>query len=661
MNMFKLFRGSTIKDKKVEPLVSFSIRKRLVFQVTLIITLFSLLLWSLSTLESYQARKLHDKKISVNGEKSTEKLKKIGKELGYSLGVKTSKDDLISSLKLDEDLMGSLADGSFLHLNITREKEWRKPLTYKEKDGLKVPDSLFRIKVSTYFDPDHMKSTGVLEDTTIEIETRKLEIWKRAMWGYGFDPIVLSRKDAKEQPLYAEFVKANDDIYILKYEAIFAWVARGAGLFMDYHILPVERSMDEIQAVGAPQTDSSKIDFEPLKDRSPLIMANFFDTTFEYLTLYQPYGYNLMHANKREGVRLLEQLTEGDSDDVIRSTFEFHHGERAFAQYSKDTVTKMLNGQEVSEEQVADIMEIHMHQVFQRRYARGGIVIVHPMEDETEVVTYPMKSLAKRLSMCDSSDLALTCPPTPRNLNAAVSVKRLKRNIFDEAYQICGNPCAHDSPFKHIYEENSRKNVTYALKISESDRLPKGDADAFALVGVPHPVTALTLLEKRGDVTPGDARSYLQRDTFIRQLTSAFIHGNTVGIKFRLLLCKDAIFSTMMWSNSWWGIWEKLTVASLHTIEDMLSYDFGFQIPGRTTGIVELEVAKAPEDSSDAGMLDISRRRALSIHEQPDPSVDTKQVNSIESWNLADTELWVFLDEWMARKSKITHDRFFQS
>lgn len=644
----------------MDPLVSISIRKRLVFQITLIITLFCLLLWSLSTLESYQAKKLHDKKISVNGEKSTEKMKKLGSQLGYSSGVKTSKDDLISSLNLDEDLMGSIADGSLLHLNITREREWRKPLTYKETNGLKVPESLPRVKVSTYFDHNHMKSTGVLDETTIEIETRKLEIWKRAMWGYGFDPVVLSRNDARDQPLYPEFVRANDEIYILKYEAIFAWAARGAGLFMDYHILPVERSMDETQAIGVQKKDSSKIDYEPVQDRSPLIMANLLDTTFEYLTMYKPYGYNLMHANKREALKLLEQLAEGDSDDLVKSSFELHHGERAFAQYTKDTVTKMLNGQDVSEELVADIMEIHMHQVFQRRYARGGIVIVHPMEDQTDVVTYPMKSLAKRLSICDSSDLALTCPPTPRNLNAAVSVKRLKKNIFDEAYRICGNPCARDSPFRHIDEADNRKNTTYALRITESDRLPKGDADAFALVGVPHPVTALTLLEKRGDVTPADARSYLQRDTFIRQLTSAFIRGNTVGIKFRLLLCKDAIFSTMMRSNSWWGIWEKLTVASIHTIEDMLSYDFGFQIPNRTTGIVELEVAEAPEDSSDAGMLDIARRRALSIHGQPDSSIDTKQVNSIESWNLADTELWVFLDEWMARKTKITHNRFFE-
>jgi hypothetical protein len=96
------------------------------------------------------------------------------------------------------------------------------------------PATLFNIPsrcpIYTYFD-----------DSTVErnSDDRKVvEAWKRAFWSLGFQPIVLTERDARENSHYASFrslVGSAQSSSVANYGKWFA-MAQVGGLFVDYRV-----------------------------------------------------------------------------------------------------------------------------------------------------------------------------------------------------------------------------------------------------------------------------------------------------------------------------------------------------------------------------------------------------------------------------------------
>jgi len=79
-----------------------------------------------------------------------------------------------------------------------------------------------RCPVYTYFD-----ETKLHRDSD---ETRVLAAWKRAFWSLGFQPVILSAKDARKHPRHNVF--RNLDLIHGKWLAM----AQLGGLFVDYRV-----------------------------------------------------------------------------------------------------------------------------------------------------------------------------------------------------------------------------------------------------------------------------------------------------------------------------------------------------------------------------------------------------------------------------------------
>ena len=60
-----------------------------------------------------------------------------------------------------------------------------------------------------------MKIYTYYEDINFELQNNLLELWSISWKRYGFDPIILSREDAKKSPLYNEYYEFVQSVHEL--------------------------------------------------------------------------------------------------------------------------------------------------------------------------------------------------------------------------------------------------------------------------------------------------------------------------------------------------------------------------------------------------------------------------------------------------------------
>ena len=92
----------------------------------------------------------------------------------------------------------------------------------------KQPSRQSRCPVYTYY------------DATKHHDSALLQVWKRSFWALGFNPIVLSDKDAKKHPSYNAF-RTRGLVGVSKSPDFGKWLvmSQRGGLFVEYRVFPL--------------------------------------------------------------------------------------------------------------------------------------------------------------------------------------------------------------------------------------------------------------------------------------------------------------------------------------------------------------------------------------------------------------------------------------
>ncbi|ANB15648.1 hypothetical protein AWJ20_3285 [Sugiyamaella lignohabitans] len=556
----------------------------------------------------------------------------------------TSKQSLINGLHLDLNRLDNVTQGAIY--NVSASEPWRRPyalvdmapevrsknsnLTNTAKTavssksnswlsmlaslGSSLPTSLFgespelisgtptinsRVKVYTFYNPSPGDSDSPI-----------VEVWKRAMWAAGFEPVVLNIDDCKKHDKFKMFEEAsakNID-YFKKNMKWFAWAAKGGGILMDYRVIPVSRGSLTSQ-VGL------------------LERIKFYSDGF--LKRYEPMKLLLVTGGS-SSERIVRAVLDFENDNNIVDLFDKYDDEDerdTFAYYSAENVKTMSNGRELSSLEIAKLMNTHLHHAFLKQFQTQGVVVIDPLQAGAHALTVPGEFIATQLAKCPANDeFYNVCPPIIRLVTEAELFTAKKVPFLENSKGLCNNPCWNDDSSSTI------------IPVTNIEYLPELDSNHFAIMGYPHPLSVLSVLERNASVSVHDSRSRIQRNTLVRQLTSQYIPGNTVGMNHRLLLLKDAIYQAPALSNCIWFNWEdahRSTVEETHEFLQNLSWEVGFEMDL----VDDLSTNSLTDNSEEAkalrAILDASQKRAL--------DKANKDRMGIEAWNLADTEIWKFL------------------
>jgi hypothetical protein len=543
-----------------------------------------------------------------------------------------TKEQLLDSLSIQRYHLQNISEGTIF--GVDNGLEWRRPYAFADHMNVVedtsrgsedtkvlpqgVPESILRPKVFTYFEQDPRDETS--EDTD---QRQILEVWKRAMWAGGFEPVVYGINDTMNHPKYQDF--ADDEqlkkTYREENKKWFGWALNGGGILMDYTVIPVVRQLGS-------DNDLLRI-ITAYKDGYP--------------RWYNPIGRALVSSGPEYVERLLRSIIEGDEEESFRDFFDVYQDtDDVFAHYTADFVATMSGGERKTAKQIASLMNTHLHHAFLKQFLNNGVAIVDPLQDSADILTIPATTIAKSLVQCPVDELSNVCPPTIRHVVNARDFIKKNLAFLQLSGSFCNNPCAEE-------KQHTKKSQT-VIPIRDFASLPEVEAGYFSIVGIPHPLTVLSMMEGDPAVTALVARKDLQRNAFLRQLASTYIPGNTVGTSYRLMLIKDAIYQVPAVTNSIWFNWEYLADRDKKAFMELVEWDVGFTLPGKQEST--LAVAASVDDAikgSDAirvaHILHSSQTRVLDI------SGKDKDKAAIEAWNMADTEIWKFLAAW--RKEKV--------
>ncbi|CAN6606487.1 hypothetical protein TRVA0_003S01552 [Trichomonascus vanleenenianus] len=533
-----------------------------------------------------------------------------------------SRESLFESLGLNKPIMKDIVRGKIF--GVEPSSTWRKPFMFFTDQsisggfGAPLPPINNRCPVYTYFEPT--------EQGAVEGESQVLEAWKKAWWAYGFKPVVLNATDCKKSPRYEQFMSDNKISEDFKYmhKKWFAWLGNDAGIYADRRVVPL------------PTTSEARV-----------WLKNLRDCKFDRPTKYEGMDLDFIHGDITKIQRLLNSLMAGEAESSVYGSFEdaFRTDEQpALAHYTNHNLNILFSGRMSDRlslydapSKVASIMNVHAHHEFLRRYPKG-VAVVDPFVDfydddvtvaaarqhpPERVFSLPAKHKAEHLMKCPSASdvVSASCPPLPAVLEFAQSLKE-NDGITDFASPgiapgLCGNPCADGQ----------------SVKYHSVSSLPLPGSGMYTIIGVPHPLTALAILDRKKEPTTLDARKRLTRDVWLRQFADNYVPLESTSNAHRLFMGKDAIISRPTESNTTWFIWESETPER----QQMIDWDLGFSTGTEKWSTQEVKSANLRE------ILGHSRNRVLS----PDRN---DQLRAIEAWNMADTELWRFLYHWQKQK-----------
>lgn len=521
-----------------------------------------------------------------------------------------SHGSLVDSINSNKDLLGSVRNSDVYQVD--PNAAWRKPIVFDPRYSLAattLPPNHHRCSVMTY-----VKS----EEERQSVNTM-LQVWKRAWWAFGFEPIILTEDDCKIHPRYEEFNNSEDisDESKDRFRKIFAWTARGAGLFADYTVMPVNWYDDE-ETLGL-----------------------FRSCNFGAPTKYEDFDYDLFHGDVEYVTKLIEALFKiEDDEDLIDDSFDDRSETSVIAQYTPEKLENMIDGEERSISQAADIANAHLHHAFFLKYPKG-IAVVDPFSNDA--LTSPAYTFAERLSKCPKVEFAESCPPTKEYLDMADKIKENHLSAREAAFHICGNPCAV-SPDD---TEESLFGISKAAKVEVMNSLPPSNSGYLSIISLPHPVSALTMTLDKLDADAYSSRKNLLRDPALRALTSQQIPSNLVGVDDRLLLIKDAIYQLPSTSNITWMIWEQ-EFGQSQSQDELSEWDLGFEIDGHK---------KRPSTVQTKSWMHKLAENAIKRVNV----ADDKDKKAIEAWNTGDSEMWKFLTGWLDLRSTEFHKIVFET
>lgn len=508
---------------------------------------------------------------------------------------------LLNAIKSNQELLDDISHGKIY--GVDPAAAWRKPIVFDPRYSVastKIPPAHRRCQVSTYIDS---------EDERQKVN-ELLQVWKRAWWAFGFEPVILTRKDCESNPNYSEF-NASADIeveYKVRNRKLFAWAAHGAGLYADYTAIP---------ATWFDSDDTLEL---------------FKSCNFAHPVKYRDTELDLFHADISYAKKIINALLKGSTDPELVDDLFYEEEQNLIAHYTPDNMEKMFDGNEKNVAETANIANAHLHHAFLSKYPKG-IAILDPNGDDA--LNEPARRLAKRLASCPQFEDSDSCPPTQPNLKMADKLQKSHVPVRSSSERLCGNPCTSKDGIS-----------TSPIHTEVTPFLPPANSGYFSCVGIAHPLSVLTMTEGKADVNANSARKHLLRDPTVRALTSGYITSDMVGIDQRLLLVKDAMYTLPSISNSTWLIWEQ-EFGQDQVQEELVEWDLGFAMDEKRPS-----TRKNNKDSKTVSWIQQLGENAIGrVIPKKKKLKNDEDKTAIEAWNTGDSEMWKFLSGWLSQRN----------
>jgi hypothetical protein len=492
---------------------------------------------------------------------------------------------------------------------------WKNPfsssLTLDENRAV-LPPLRVRPTIYTFYETS---APGKKSKSVRLAEERLLLQWRRAWWAQGFRPVVLGRAEAINNPLYrkVQMLKLQGSIEV-EIARWLSWGNMGDGILSNWLAFPMAAH------------DNNLLSF--------LRRGNF-----PQLTRYHGLESAIFCGEKKAINEAIEKvikkpdelkkaisLADPVFDDLGLFTIDKKHDGVAF--YGSETIKEkykliadnLLSTENVKQakgfRQLGELINAHLQTTWQGAFDKG-VAVLKPLPKHMTVLTDAAMEIAGNLTQCPTNPIPTACPPNKPKCKKCVD----------------STPLAITTP-------PTFRNIT----------------GLFSIGSVPHPFTTTALTNERDTLDSKFVRrlGYKGRDTWVTAVTQDIL-GQGVSAARRVSRMKEAIAGD-------YGVWHSLWLTAEREYHEDLDWIFGFSIPrnGTADGKSETPVPgperrpkpaklEGPQLSPEQLGLDRSRLKKLreTIGSKSRHQILVRE--SVESWNLADTEAWRFARAYSAR------------
>ncbi|KAI9733547.1 MAG: hypothetical protein M1834_003148 [Cirrosporium novae-zelandiae] len=484
-----------------------------------------------------------------------------------------------------------------------------------------LPPFRTRPPIYTFYD-----TTVDKDDAQKTAEKKLLLIWRRAWWAQGFRPVILSRAEAMNNPLYESLQSKSLDP-VLESEIIrwLAWGHMGTGILSNWLALPMGPHDDDL-------------------------LSYLRRGEYPHLTRYENLGSGFFCGSKQAINDALKKLLSDKPPTNVKSIVEalgtsafavdpqpkaiaFYDSNVITAKYSK-VAEKLVASTASGLESLSLLINAHLHNIFKSNFGKG-IAVLKPVPQYTTALVSPALRIATLLSQCPESPMPATCPPNAPKCH----------------------PCVATQPMLITQPQYFRNT-----------------SSLYTVGTVPHPYTFATLTARRGDIDTKYVRRSTDRDPWVTVITKELL-GTGVSGAPRVVRLKEAIASEFGSSRSLWLVAEydsksrylwpssgSGTVTLSSEVFTELDWHFGFMIPrneedrGKSDtpvpGPERLPPPPKPEGPVPSPQELAVEKELLGKARDVLMSKEQRRVGIlkvVEAWNLADTEAWRFARAWEAR------------
>lgn len=496
--------------------------------------------------------------------------------------------------------------------------KWRNPFSSSvtlDHDRAVLPPLNNRPPIYTYYDASRRRK----DEQSRRAEQHLLLIWRRAWWAMGFKPIVLSKSEAMNNPLFKHIQHVKLE-RALETELMrwLAWGNMGTGILSNFLALPMAPYDDPMLSFWRQGEFPSLTRYEGLGNGLFIGSKGDIETALR-MAVSSP-------ALKR--VKFIEEALSHDTISVATQPSCIAYYSETAIDTKYPPIKEKLDQPETVGEGLAmlpALINSHLHQTWQTQFPKG-IAVLKPLPEHTTSVIEPSLDIAMNLTACPSTPLPSSCPPN----------------------HVKCKPC-----------------VSNQLKIS-TPKIYRNDSSIFTIGTMPHPYTVQSLLKSRGEFDVKTIRRETDRDVWIQAATKELL-GNGASSLARLPSFKDAVASNHASARSLWLNAEQPFTKEKDADPIDLDWIFGFQLPRQPLPSGKSEppvpsLERRPEPDYGSGprpseseletekMLLGKAKRFLERSGRRGDRAAVQTRESMEAWNLADLEAWKFIRAYNARR-----------
>lgn len=444
-----------------------------------------------------------------------------------------------------------------------------------------------RCSIYAYYDRDVKKEGQNRVDDAVMLA------WRRAWWAAGFEPVILSPSDARKHGLYKNVKGRLGKREMLEYNILrwLAWDRMGTGVLSDFRVFPMGTAGDPV------------IPFLRRCDYG------------QSITRFTGLGSALFAADSTLIKAVVNNITSIDPStipeditspaDLAADFFSVDPNPSSIAYYSRKVVSEKYATLEPH--QLPKLINAHLHSHFLSQYP-GGVQVLNPIKSLSDIFSLNPYILAQKLSQCPES-------PIPDSFAPQKTEERVS--------------CDKD-------------NIRFATQYANN-------TNAFTIGGIPHPMTLQGIMNDRLVPDLNWIRRNSPRDVFVKAITERIAEKGT-GSGYRAVKLKELIAASLTSSLqsstgtssgvavSIWGSLEKTW--DLKELEWTVGFTFSDIIPA------------APHFNQGEETV----RKHKQIMEDSKTAVKAtstglkKLRGAIEGWNLADFEVWRFVEAFEERR-----------